>query len=90
MTELPTVTAARLLRALQRGGFFIHHTSGSHHVLKHQDRPALRVVVPYHVGDIKRGTLRNILPQANLTVDEFGQPPLTTGQSHFRIVPGAG
>ena len=71
MTELPTVTAARLLRALQRGGFFIHHTSGSHHVLKHQDRPALRVVVPYHAGDIKRGTLRNILRQANLTVDEL-------------------
>jgi predicted RNA binding protein YcfA (HicA-like mRNA interferase family) len=67
MTELPTVTAARLLRALQRGGFFIHHTSGSHDVPKHQDRPALRVVVPYHAGDIKRGTLRNILRQASLT-----------------------
>ena len=71
MTELPAVTAGRLLRALQRGGFFIHHVSGSHHVLKHPDRPALRVVVPYHVGDIKRGTLRNILRQANLTVDDF-------------------
>jgi len=71
MTELPAVTAGRLLRALQRGGFFIHHVSGSHHVLKHPDRPALRVVVPYHVGDIKRGTLRNILRQANLTVDDL-------------------
>jgi predicted RNA binding protein YcfA (HicA-like mRNA interferase family) len=71
MTELPTVTASRLIRALQRDGFFIHHTSGSHHVLKHPDRPALRVVVPYHVGDVKRGTLRSILRQANLTVDEL-------------------
>jgi predicted RNA binding protein YcfA (HicA-like mRNA interferase family) len=69
--ELPPVTAARLIRALQRDGFFIHHTSGSHHVFKHRDRPALRVVVPYHGGDIKRGTLRNILRQANLTVDEL-------------------
>jgi predicted RNA binding protein YcfA (HicA-like mRNA interferase family) len=32
MTELPTITAARLIRALQPDGFFIHHTSGSHHV----------------------------------------------------------
>jgi predicted RNA binding protein YcfA (HicA-like mRNA interferase family) len=71
MTELPTVTASRLIRALQRDGFFIHHTSGSHHVLKHPDRPALRVVVPYHAGDVKRGTLRSILRQANLTVDEL-------------------
>jgi predicted RNA binding protein YcfA (HicA-like mRNA interferase family) len=61
---------ARLIRALQRDGFFIHHTSGRHHVLKHRDRPALRVVVPYHTGDVKRGTLRDILRQASLTVDE--------------------
>jgi predicted RNA binding protein YcfA (HicA-like mRNA interferase family) len=65
------VTAGRLLRALQRGDFFIHHVSGSHHVLKHPDRPALRVVVPYDVGGIKRGALRNILRQANLTVDDL-------------------
>jgi predicted RNA binding protein YcfA (HicA-like mRNA interferase family) len=71
MTELPTVTASRLIRALQRDGFFIHHTTGSHRVLKHHDRPALRVVVPYHAGDVKRGTLRSILRQANLTVDEL-------------------
>jgi predicted RNA binding protein YcfA (HicA-like mRNA interferase family) len=51
--------------------FFIHHTSGSHHALKHRDRPGLRVVVPYHAGDVKRGTLRNILRQASLSVDEL-------------------
>jgi predicted RNA binding protein YcfA (HicA-like mRNA interferase family) len=71
MTELPTVTASRLIRALQRDGFYVHHTTGSHRVLKHQDRPALRVVVPFHAGDVKRGTLRSILRQANLTVDEL-------------------
>jgi predicted RNA binding protein YcfA (HicA-like mRNA interferase family) len=59
------------MRALQRGGFFIHHTTGSHHVLKHPDLPALRVVVPFHAGDMKRGTLRSILRQANLTVDDL-------------------
>ena len=71
MTELPTVTASRLMRALQRDGFFLHHATGSHRVLKHPNRPALRVVVPYHSGDIKRGTLRSILRQANLTADEL-------------------
>ena len=71
MTDLPTVTASRLIRALQRDGFFIHHSTGSHRVFKHSDRPALRVVVPYHTGDIKRGTLRSILRQANLSTDEL-------------------
>ena len=40
MTELPTVTASRLIRARQRDGFFIHHSSGSHRVLKHHTRPS--------------------------------------------------
>jgi len=71
MTELPSVRADRLIRALSRGGFFVHHTTGSHYVLKHLDHPAVRVVVPYHAGDVKRGTLRNILRQANLTVDDL-------------------
>jgi predicted RNA binding protein YcfA (HicA-like mRNA interferase family) len=71
MTELPVVRADRLIRALLRAGFFVHHTTGGHYVLKHSDRPTLRVVVPYHAGDVKRGTLRNILRQANLTVDEL-------------------
>ena len=71
MPELPTITAARLIRAPQRDGFFIHHTTGSHHVFKNPDRPALRVVVPYHAGDMKRGTLRSVLRQANITVDQL-------------------
>jgi predicted RNA binding protein YcfA (HicA-like mRNA interferase family) len=71
MTALPAITASRLIRALQRDGFFIRHASGSPQVLKHPDRPALRVVVPYHAGDVKRGTLRNILRQADITVDEL-------------------
>jgi predicted RNA binding protein YcfA (HicA-like mRNA interferase family) len=72
MTGLPSVNADRLIRALRRAGFFVHHVTGSHRVLKHPDRPALRVVVPYHGGtDIKRGVLRSILRQAELTIDEF-------------------
>ena len=69
--SLPAVTSRRLIAALQRGGYFVHHTSGSHVVLKHPARPAIRVVVPQHGGDIKRGTLHSILRQAELTVDEL-------------------
>ena len=36
-----------VIRALQKGGFFIHEQSGSHVHLKHPARPG-RVTVPYH------------------------------------------
>lgn len=71
MTSLPAITSRRLIAALQRGGYFVHHTTGSHVVLKHPTRPSVRVVVPQHGGDIKRGTLRSILRQAELTADEL-------------------
>ena len=72
MTDLPSVNAARLIRALQRAGFYIHHTTGGHYVLKHPDRLAARIVVPYHgSADIKRGILRSVLRQAGLSGEEL-------------------
>jgi len=70
-TRLPAVKPKGVLRALGRAGFFIHHTSGSHHVLKHPAKPHLRVTVPFHNKDLKRRTLASIIEQAGLTTDEF-------------------
>jgi predicted RNA binding protein YcfA (HicA-like mRNA interferase family) len=55
--HLPALTANKVLRALQRGGFSVHHIKGSHYYLKHSDRPELRVTLPFHSGDLKRRTL---------------------------------
>jgi predicted RNA binding protein YcfA (HicA-like mRNA interferase family) len=72
MTDLPSVNAARLIRALQRAGFFVHDVTSSHYVLKHPNRPAVRIVVPHHgSAGVKRGILRSILRQALLTADEL-------------------
>jgi predicted RNA binding protein YcfA (HicA-like mRNA interferase family) len=71
MAELPVVTPRQLIRALRKAGFFVHHVRGSHHYLKHPDKAGLLVVVPYHGRDLKRGTLRSILRQAGLTIDEL-------------------
>jgi predicted RNA binding protein YcfA (HicA-like mRNA interferase family) len=74
MTRLPSVNAARLIRALQRAGFFIHHATGSHYVLKHPERSAVRIVVPHHgSADVKRGILRSILRQAELTTEDLAR-----------------
>jgi predicted RNA binding protein YcfA (HicA-like mRNA interferase family) len=71
MERLPAVTPRKLIAALERMGFFVHHARGSHHYLKHPDDPAIRVTVALHSNTLKRGTLRAILRQANLTVEEL-------------------
>jgi hypothetical protein len=38
MTGLPSVKPARLIAALGRAGFFVHHATGGHYVLKHHAR----------------------------------------------------
>ena len=69
--RLPAAKPKEFLRALGRAGFIVHHTSGSHHVLKHPAKPHLRVTVPYYNKDLKRGTLAAIISQAGLSVEEF-------------------
>jgi hypothetical protein len=51
----------------------MHHTTGSHHLLKHPDTPHLRVTLPLHHRDLKRRTLEFIIEQAGLTVEAFQQ-----------------
>jgi predicted RNA binding protein YcfA (HicA-like mRNA interferase family) len=69
--RLPALTARDLIRALERAGFVVSRQSGSHCRLIHAANPARKVTVPVHSGDLKRGTLRGIIAQAGLTVDEF-------------------
>ena len=69
--RLPALTPAKVLRALKKAGFYIHHTKGSHHVLKHADKPHLRVTLAFHDKDLKRRTLSSIIDQTELSPEEF-------------------
>jgi predicted RNA binding protein YcfA (HicA-like mRNA interferase family) len=69
--KLPALKPRAVLRALGRAGFFVHHSSGSHQILKHPNKPGLRVTVAYHNRDLKRRTLESIIEQAGLTAEEF-------------------
>ena len=69
--RLPGLKPREVLRALQRAGFFVHHVSGSHYVLKHPGRPALRVTLPWHGQDLKRKTLASIIEQSGHSTEEF-------------------
>jgi predicted RNA binding protein YcfA (HicA-like mRNA interferase family) len=70
MPKLPRATAAEVLSALARDGWYRSSQSGSHVILRHPAKPG-RVPVPFHRGTLKTGTLANILDQAALTADEF-------------------
>jgi predicted RNA binding protein YcfA (HicA-like mRNA interferase family) len=66
--KLPAVKPRIVIRALERGGFYVHHVAGSHYILK---KDGLRVTVPYHGKDLKPRTLASIIEQSGLSVEEF-------------------
>ena len=71
MSKLPSVKPYKLIKVLEKAGFYIHHQTGGHAVMKHKTNPQLRVTVVTHGKELKKCTLLNILRQANLTKEEF-------------------
>lgn len=68
---LLTVKPKEEIKALQKAGFYIHHQTGSHIVMKHPANHRVRPVIPIHNKDLKKGTLRSIVNQASLSIEEF-------------------
>ncbi len=71
MTRLPALPGRRVIAALERAGFRVLRTKGSHHFMRHQSDPTRQTVVPLHRRDLPPGTLRAILRQAGLSPEEF-------------------
>ncbi|MDN5869943.1 MAG: type II toxin-antitoxin system HicA family toxin [Nitrococcus sp.] len=67
MPDLPHVSGAQAIRALERVGFSVVRQRGSHVVLR---RGTAGCVVPKH-RELKVGTLSGILKQAGITAEEF-------------------
>lgn len=71
MPKLPRITSKKVLMSLLKVGFYIHHQSGSHINLRHNAKLHLHVVVPENKKDLAPKTLKSIIFQADLTVEEF-------------------
>jgi predicted RNA binding protein YcfA (HicA-like mRNA interferase family) len=67
---LPVVSGRTVVAALRRAGFAQVSQRGSHVKLRGSDGHV--VIVPMH-RVVARGTLRSILRQAGLSVDEFSE-----------------
>jgi predicted RNA binding protein YcfA (HicA-like mRNA interferase family) len=69
VAKLPRISGKELLRFLQREGFTVVRVRGSHHVLT---RDETDTVVPVHGNrTLALGTLRKILRDIDMTLDEF-------------------
>ncbi|MGD0664064.1 MAG: type II toxin-antitoxin system HicA family toxin [Syntrophorhabdales bacterium] len=69
MSGLPRISGRECARALERAGFHFKRQEGSHIILR-RDQPFCQVVVPDH-KELDRGTLRAIIRQAGIGVDQF-------------------
>ena len=68
--KLPTdISGHELVKVLLRIGFVVNRQRGSHIVLR-RDSPYARVVVPDH-KQVRPGTLRQILSEAGMTVEQL-------------------
>ncbi len=69
--RLPRVSGDKVVKALKKAGFVEIRCRGSHYYLYHEEKDRL-VTVPVHAGRlIALKTLKSILNQAELSVDEF-------------------
>jgi predicted RNA binding protein YcfA (HicA-like mRNA interferase family) len=71
VTRLPALSYLEIIRALRKRGFLVVRRRGSHVRLQREtaDGP-VKLTVPAH-DPVKRGTLRRIIRDAGLTVEEF-------------------
>ena len=71
MPRLPRITARDARRAIERDGWYHVGGSGSHQQFTHPSKPG-RVTIAFHgAATLKADTLKRIIQQAGLTVDQF-------------------
>jgi predicted RNA binding protein YcfA (HicA-like mRNA interferase family) len=67
--KLPMISGRECVDALTKAGFYFVRQKGSHMYLR-RDEPFAQISIPNH-KELDKGTLKSIIWQADLTVDEF-------------------
>ena len=68
MSRLPSWPYRDVVSALENGGYFVVRQKGSHIRMMHKSK--YPITVPAH-NPVARGTLRKILRDADISVEEF-------------------
>jgi predicted RNA binding protein YcfA (HicA-like mRNA interferase family) len=69
VSKLPSISGKDCAKALENVGFYEKRRESSHIILR-RDEPFAQVVVPDH-QELAKGTLRAIIRDADLSVEEF-------------------
>jgi len=70
MPKFPSRTPQQVIKILERKGFVLDRSKGSHRIYFHPETRR-RVVVSFHRKDLPQGTLREILRQAGIEREEL-------------------
>ena len=70
MSFLPVLSGDEVSKILKKIGYEFDHQTGSHIILRNVNPPFRRVTIPNH-KTLAKGTLRSIIREVGLTVDEF-------------------
>jgi predicted RNA binding protein YcfA (HicA-like mRNA interferase family) len=69
MSKLPVISGKQCIKALEKINFVVFRQKGSH-ITMVRHNPNCQVTIPNH-QTIAKGTLRTIIRQVDLTVEEF-------------------
>ncbi|GAB4245339.1 MAG: hypothetical protein Kow0049_35310 [Stanieria sp.] len=69
MSKLPSISGRDCIKALQKIGFYKKRQEGSH-IIMGRDNPFTQLVLLNH-QELAKGTLRAIIRDADLSIDEF-------------------
>lgn len=68
--KLPVVSGAQVLKVFKKVGYEFDVQHGSHIIVRQGTPPHRRLSIPNH-NELAKGTLRVLIREAGLTVDEF-------------------
>ncbi len=71
MSRLPALTYRDIIIRLRRAGFAFDRQAKGSHEIWYNPQTHRRTTVPNHPGAVPKGTVRAIIREAGLSVEEF-------------------
>ena len=70
MPKFPSLTSQKVIKILEKKGFVLDRSKGSHRIYIHPVT-GKRTVIPFHRKDLAQGTLRDIFKQAGIELEDL-------------------
>ena len=68
--KLPIIKPKQLVKVLEKKGCIFKRQTGSHQIFYYLEKQKI-ITVPIHPKDLKRGLLRAIIKELDLSIEEF-------------------